>query len=230
MMRDDAIKFQKAVIAKENELVAIIEPTERELQEKQQVIKDELAKIARQYKLPERKELLNKINLSVADDFILLMDDNQFQEFYNNKNTEYLEAERLKIENERLKIEAEKLKIEEENRKKIEIEKAKKELQKKLEQEKQNALEAERKKAEKEKQDIVNEYNRKEQEKQNALEAERKQKQDEETQKLNEQKKMEKEKNYKLFLSKNNYNDKEFLLKDFGDKIIMYKFVDEYVK
>lgn len=173
-LRAEALNFQRAVIEKEKEFIAIIEPLEIDLENKQKEIDDEKEKIKRMELLPERNEKLLKINLKVTDDEILSMDDLAFHTFLNDKTTEFLaEKERL-LEEERIKEEERKrkeaeekaeqerqaeLKKQEEEREKQrqkEIEeariKAEKEAQARAEKEKQEAIA----KAEQEKQDAIN--------------------------------------------------------------------------
>jgi hypothetical protein len=105
MFRAEAVAFQKQVLELEKELVAIVEPLEVELAEKLAVIDIEKEKIKRLEVLPERREKLVSVGVEVLDEFILLMDDAQFAEFYVNKKDEFLEAQRLKQEAERIKAE-----------------------------------------------------------------------------------------------------------------------------
>lgn len=97
LLRSDALAFQKAIIAKENELITIIEPIEIKLQEEQNRIELEKEKIRRQKFLPERKIKLKEINIIVEDDFLLLMNDIRFDEFFNQKKQEFLEEKERKI-------------------------------------------------------------------------------------------------------------------------------------
>lgn len=142
MLRADALAFQKAVIEKEKELIAVIEPTERELEEKQKAVDEEKEKIKRQSLLPARKETLKEIEVVVEDEFLLLMDNTRFTEFVNAKKAEYLEAKEAALQKEKAKMEAEKRRIEEEKeaalreeKHKIEIEQARKEAEEKAKQE-----------------------------------------------------------------------------------------------
>lgn len=107
-LRQEALKFQKDVISYERELIAIIEPTEIELKAKEKAIDNEKEKIKRVELLPERKEKLENIDVSISDNDILEMDNKQFDEFYNEKNAEYLEEKQAKIDEENIKIENEK--------------------------------------------------------------------------------------------------------------------------
>lgn len=121
MLRQEALDFQKAVIAKEKELIQIIEPVEKSLEEKQNKIDIEKEKIVRKKLLPERIEKLKSINININEDLLLLMDENKFTNFFNEKKAEYLEEkeeqERLKREKEEEKLREEKEKLEAEKRK-----------------------------------------------------------------------------------------------------------------
>lgn len=85
--RADAILFQKSVIALENELVAMIEPTEKRLNEMQDAIIQLTVRERRRVLLPERLEKLAKIEETLTEDQILDMDEPTFLSFYNNKLT-----------------------------------------------------------------------------------------------------------------------------------------------
>lgn len=131
-LREEAIAFQKAVIAKEKELIGIIEPEEERLSAIEEEAKTIAIKEARMALLPERKEKLSLINIQKTDDELLSMDDIQFSTFYNE-----CVAEKQRIEQE--KLEAEKRAIEEEKNK---IARAKE-----IEEAKAQAIEEEKKRA-----------------------------------------------------------------------------------
>jgi len=107
-LRAEALSFQKAVIAKEKELVEIIEPTEKMLADQQEKIDNEKERIARMELLPSRKEKLATIGITeISDDEILIMDFNQFDEFYNNQKEIYLAEKEAKIKEAEEKRQAE---------------------------------------------------------------------------------------------------------------------------
>lgn len=99
-LRDDANKFSKAVIAKEKELIGIIEPEEDRLK----AIEEEAEKLAireeRLEKLPARKERLATIgdSVEVSDEDLLLMDANDFEAYFNARTADKLNADKLKAE------------------------------------------------------------------------------------------------------------------------------------
>ncbi len=139
-LRQGAIDFQKSVIAQEKELIAIIEPVEKDLEAKEKAIDLEIEKNKRRELLPARKEKLKAIDVEISDDDILSMDDRQFDSFYNEKNAFYLAEKQRKIDEENVRIEAEKNRIQEE-KEKAEAEKQRQiELAAAKEQGKQEAL------------------------------------------------------------------------------------------
>lgn len=134
-LRDDANKFAKAVIAKEKELIGIIEPEEIRLAD----IEKEAEQLAiieeRKVKLPERKERLATIGdgVDVSDDHLLSLDATAFEAYYNERlgkklaeDKEKQEADlrereaRIREQEEAVKKEAEKLEIEKAARKREE--------------------------------------------------------------------------------------------------------------
>ncbi len=80
-LRDDAVKFQKAVIAKENELVSIIEPEEERLKVLEDEAKTYALRQERARKLPERQKRLSDagVGQNMTDDQINDMDDVTFE-------------------------------------------------------------------------------------------------------------------------------------------------------
>lgn len=103
-LREDAIAFQKKVIAKEKELIGIIEPEEDRLAEIEKQAEVLEVKRLRAEKLPERKAKLASISKAdVEDEALLGMDDLYFDAFFNQCVSEKNEADRL--ENERVAAE-----------------------------------------------------------------------------------------------------------------------------
>lgn len=223
-MRDDALKFQRAVIAKEKELVGIIEPVEIELKKKQASIDEEREKISRIELLPNRKKWLKAIDVEMEDDFILLMDDAQYEAFYNKKNAIFLDKKAQKLKEKEDKIAREKeiedakkqARIDAEKQAKIDADNAKI----KAEQDKQRAIQKEKDKAEKEKQRIIQEQKNKEQ----AIK-------DEEYRKKEEQEQLEKKKKYVKFLKDNGWTEKnkqEFHTVTENGVVTLYKKLGEF--
>lgn len=196
--REEALAYQKKVIAYEKELIGIIEPIETELQEKQEAIDKEKARIERQVLLPSRIEKLKEIDIEMEPEALMDLDVEQFAEFYNKCRAEWIDKKEAALRAEQEKMEAEKAKLAEDQRleeaRKIaekeaqekalrdtEIAKAKAaeeaELAKiKAEEDKQAAVMAERQRAEREKEEFIA---KKEQENQERIAAEEKAKADE---------------------------------------------------
>ena len=213
-LRADAVAFQKAVIEKEKELTDLIIPVEKDLQEKQDCIDLEKEKIKRLVLLPNRKEQLAKINITVEDDFILLLDENSFTEFLNKKTSEFLEIQQQKF---RAEQEAKEKEMAEQQRKvRAEQEAKEKEINDalfKIETEKRLKAELEEK---------------------NRVEQENIIKKEEELKRLKaeEDKKIQKQKKYKNWLVENGYTEdtkQDFVLdtKQSG-KVILLKIVSVY--
>ena len=94
-MRDDANKFSKAVIAKEKELIALIEPEEDRLQAFEEEAKAQQIRAERLALLPERNARLVEVGdweqSEETNELILAMDNAQFDTFV----TEYRSAKEL---------------------------------------------------------------------------------------------------------------------------------------
>ena len=233
LLRAEAVTFQKAVISKEKELVGIIKPIEVELEQKQEVINEEKLKIKRRESLPQRIEKLEAIGVSVAEDFLLLMDDAQFFGFFNDENAKYLAEKEIKIKEEQ-EAREEKARLEKEaEERKMQIARDKIEAdRKKVEDDK---LDMERK----EEQRVAIEKAKKEAIKQAKLDAELKAKQDKEREEKEEsdrikkekaeQERLEKGKKYREFLAKHEYVDNEnFYIQKLDTKIVLFKKVGEF--
>lgn len=140
-MRSEALAFQKAVIAKEDEYVAMIEPLEKELAAKQKAIDDEQEKLDRVKLLPVRRKRLADYHLIEDDEVLLSMDSMQFDTYANQKIAAVL-AEREKELAEKERKLAEEGRIAEENaRREREVEEARvratREAEERAEREKQ---------------------------------------------------------------------------------------------
>lgn len=98
-LRDDANAFNAAVLKKEKEMVGLIEPEEKRLQD----LEDEAERLAeiekRKKDLPLRKARLSEIGdgIEIEDQGILEMDDTQFDSYINQRvaNWNIKEKERL---------------------------------------------------------------------------------------------------------------------------------------
>ena len=132
-MRDEANAFNKMVLNREKELLAIPAPLEEEF-------KAELAEIERLQELEARKDFLpgrrnemQALGVEVTDEFLLSMDSGQYREFKDQKTQEKNEAEQKRLEAERAKLAEEREALE---------------LEKRIAREREEAAEAARKEAE----------------------------------------------------------------------------------
>lgn len=211
-MRDDANKFAKNVISLEKELIAMIEPLEKSLQNKQRFVDEEKLKIKRQGLLPDRKKQLSEIDIELTDDEILMFDNAKFDAFVVEQKSAFL-----------YKKEQELKAKEQEIARKKELEEAKK----------QAVLAAEKQAAAREKQlkiDAENAAKQAEIDKKNAVEAERLRIEKAEKDRIEaeriEKEKTAKNKIYKEWLAKNNYNEDEYIVQQKDNTFIMYKIID----
>lgn len=157
LFRDEAIKYQKEVIALERSLVAVIEPTEKELKRKQDEIDLLIAKEERRPTIPVWRSKFGAIGVELDEDTILESTPKELEEHFSLMEREKLEAdqrevaaEKARLEAERIKLEREKEDLEREQRHQEELEAAKKEATEKA----QRDFEA--KQAEHEKQQKIN--------------------------------------------------------------------------
>lgn len=146
-LREEALTFQKAVIAKEKELINIIEPEETRLEALEEQVKIEAIKRERERKWPERLERLKEIEFvpGTSDTHVLTqMTDLDFEAFISNakakmeaealarQRTEQLAREaELKRREEELEAKERKAKYDEEVRQNAEREKADAEMREK---------------------------------------------------------------------------------------------------
>lgn len=95
-LREDAVKFQRDVIAYEKELIEIIEPEERRLKEIEAAAKEYAMTEERKKTLPEFKAKLATIGdgIEVSDDHLLALDPNGRDAYYNERLGAKLEADK----------------------------------------------------------------------------------------------------------------------------------------
>lgn len=230
--REEALAFQKKVIAYEKELISIIEPVEEELALKEATVDEEKARLERVALLPSRQAKLAEIGLTFEDDFLIAMDVPAFTEFYDQKKIDWINEREAKFKAEQEKLEADKRTLEEAQR----IEAAKKEAETaaqekaikdaelakiRAEEEKQAAVQAEKDRADAEAKRLVEEQARKDKEVKEAEDARiAKEKTDQEA--------LEKKKKYQNFLEKHGYvDDGNFKLEKLAGKVILYKKIGE---
>lgn len=84
-LRQEAIDFQKTVLTREKELIAIIEPEEQRLKGLEEEAKHIVMMNKRRESLPARKERLLALGEEYvsSDEGLLLMDDVDFEHYYN---------------------------------------------------------------------------------------------------------------------------------------------------
>lgn len=249
-LRENALVFQRAVIAKEKELIAIIEPEELRLENIEAEVKALKLKEERTALLPTRHEQLNAIGDTVkaTDEELLEMDTETFTSYKNNRLSAKLESDRLALEAEQAKVreEAERQEREKQAREREAV--ARKEEQelaeKRLALEKQNAelrVQQEKEEADRrviaERERIEREQKAKEEREAKAKqEAEEKAKRDAEEAEFiakAEQEKLEKAKKYQTWLKTNGYVTEEkenYYFADNGAEIKMYKLVSTFKK
>jgi len=223
-MRDDANAFSKAVIAKEKELIALIEPEEEKLKEAEAAEKQRVEQEERKVLLPERKERLDSIgdDREALDANLLEMDGAAFETYYNQRLAAKNEADRAEIDRQNAEIARKQAEIAEKEQSeareaetKEREEKARKEGEKKAKQDAKDKLqkEADKRKADEE---IAQE----EENARVAAEAEAK-------------RKLEASKRFVTWLKSNGYteaNKANFKIVDNGDSVTLYSLMGNYKK
>jgi hypothetical protein len=200
-LREDALKFQKEVIAKEKELIAIVETEETRLTQIEEQAEKAVERKARIELLPHRQERLAAIGDGIfeTDDHLLDMDGPEFEAYCNERVAAKNETDRQRIEAEKRAIDEEKARIERE---------------KEMRQREENARAEERERREREEKET---QERNEREK---VQAEKRANE--------EQEKLEREELYQLFLMKHGYAEsskEEFHLENSEGEVRLYKLV-----
>jgi hypothetical protein len=144
-LREDALKFQKAVIAKEKELIAIIEPEENRLAELEGIAEKEALRVERLEVLPHRKERLAAIGdgIDVSDVAVLEMDGPMFEGYVNERIAKKNEADRVALEAREAAIREEETRQQRETEMREREEKARQEERERLEREQKDKAERE---------------------------------------------------------------------------------------
>lgn len=225
--RDFYTQANREIMRQEKELLEIIVPTEEKLKLEMDIVIAEKERVARLVLLPIRRERLEKIGTEIQDDnFLLGMDENEFDAFFNIRNAEYLAMRERQLNEERERLEKEKQEVEDAKIREAELEKARIEGAEKAKREAEE-------KAEKEKQDAIDKIRQEQAEKEQCdrdLVAQQEQAEKERVEALRlEQEKAEKNKKYKAWLKKNGYtNDEEFKVeRDFAtNTFTLYKKID----
>lgn len=110
--REEARNVAQQWVDKEKEVVNDIDVTESHLENESNKIKEEEKRIlfeaAQKAKLPFRIEKLNTIGVSVSDEELLKINDDQFTALFNDLHTQVLakQAEELRLEKQRIENEA----------------------------------------------------------------------------------------------------------------------------
>lgn len=136
-LRQGAIDFQKAVIEKEKELIAIISPEEDRLKEIEAEAKEIKQREERLAVLPQWKEKLAGIGdkETITDEALLAMDYDQFITYFNQRVADKNESDRKAIEDEKKKNEEEAKRLEWEKGAQAREEQARKDEKERIERE-----------------------------------------------------------------------------------------------
>lgn len=227
-LREDALKFQKAVIAKEKDLIGIISPEEDRLA----AIEEEAEKLAikkeRMEKLPARKDRLAALEdgVEVSDEDLLEMDSTQFEAYFNARVADKNEKVRLQQEEDQRRRDEEARK--EQERKDAELKEreeaaAKKEAELKAEEAR---LAAEKDAQEREKRAREEERAAAEKRAQEAAEAAKREAEEKEKKEAEEKARLEKKEAYKKFRAEHGWTEKtkgDFQEVNTGTEIVLYK-------
>ena len=235
-LREEALVFQRAVISKEKELIAIIEPEEERLQIIEAEAKELQARKLRLEELPFRREELARIgdSVEVSDDELLGMDTEQFFAYRNQRISTKNEADRLALETkaQAIKDEEERQQRERETqeRERKAREEAQAEAERKLALAKEEAeLRVQQEKAEAERR-VIAERERMEREQQEKAEREAAAKAEAERTAKEAQDKLEKQSKYQAWLKANNYVESTDKIFNAENEITLYRLVSSFKK
>jgi len=148
-LREEALRFQRAFITKQKELIEIIEPEEERLQAIETEAKEKEAKKIRLEEMPYRLEELSKIkdNVVISNEELLNMDNEQFFAYRNQRISAKNEADRLALEEKERKIKEE----EERQQRERETQEREKKAREEAQAEAERQLEITKKEAERQK-------------------------------------------------------------------------------
>ena len=244
MLRQDALRFQKDVIAKEKELIAIIEPEESRLTELEDKAEEYIEKKKRIELIPQRREHLIELDndIKVSDEELVAMDGKEYESLCNKVIADKNERERLAIEAEKEKIEKEKahlarekeIKEAEDRARQEEREKADRERKEREEETKYKEQEAKIRLAreESEAKERIAHQEREAKEKIDREEQERREKLErEERERIEKQEQLKKEVKFKKWLKACNYTGEgssDLYLKEVGGEWRIYKLISTY--
>lgn len=247
-LRADALTFQKTVISKEKELVAIVEPEEKRLKDLEEEAKRIEERKKREELIPKRKQrIIELVPEGVenpylkGDDELLDMDSQAFESFFNDCRSDWnaREADRIRREAQIQQEEREK-KLQAEQ---AEIQRKREELED-LERKAKAQREVEEARLAQERARLDAEVEARKQAEQEAkLKAEREKAEAEaelarlETEKKEEEERLAKKEEWQAFISEHGYteeNKDDFIFRGYTEenteKIIMFKKVGEFIK
>jgi len=233
-MREEALAFQKAVIAREKELVALIEPEEIRLESIEEEVKAKKIREERIALLPSRHEQLNAIKdgVTVTDEELLAMDTEAFSAYKNERVAQKNEVERIAMEAERRAIEEEKLRIEREKETQAREKKAREEAQAEAERQLKLAKEEAELRVQREKEEaerrVIAERERMEREQKEKEARETQAKAESEAKLKAEQEALDKKKKYQAWLTKNEYDEKTHYLRNENGVVTLYKIISTF--
>lgn len=219
-LRTEALAFQKAVIAKEKELLELVTPQEDRLKEIEDAAAMAEEMEARAQKMPWRKEQLMLLGDGVenpTNEQLLDMNDEQFATYLNERKVAKFDAD--EAEKREKELEAQREREKEEAVEKARLEEQEK-AAKQLQEEKDRADRAEKEAKEKEE--------RAEREAKEKAEREEKEKAAAEAAEKAEAEKLEKKKKYQTWLSDNNFNDATDRLVKTENEVSIYRFVSSF--
>jgi hypothetical protein len=228
-LRDEYTAKNRKIKEIENDYLKIITPIEDDLKVQREEVDQAKKRKEREILLPERQKMLREIGNEIDDDFVLDMDANQFQEFFNQRKLEFLEMKERQLNEEKERLEKEKREAEEAKIREAELEKARTEAAEKA------RIEAEQK-AEREKQEAIEKIKREQEEKDAKIRAENfriaQEAVEKEKAEKAEQEKTEKNRKYKAWLKEHGFTEElrqagEMHVMRDGNTFTLYKKVDK---
>lgn len=223
-LREDATAFNRAVLAKEKELLAIVVPEEKRLASIEAEAEEAILMERRKELLPERLARLESIGDSVTVEVDLLrMDTPTFDAYFNERV-----AEKNRLEKEQ----AEKEQAEREATARAEQEKKDAELREREEKvkEAERKIEEEARAKEREEKARQEERERIERAEKERIDREAREKAEAEEEVARAKAKLEADEKYNHWLMTNGYNAEIDVLKTEGAKVVLYRRVSEFEK
>lgn len=217
-LRGDALAFQKAVIAREKELIAIIEPEEARLAAIEDEVKAKKLRAERIALIPERRKRIGEIggdtllNKNVSDEQLVAMDASEFQGYVNAMVADKNEKDRKAIEARENAAKEEELRLQRE-----------KEAQEREERARQEEREAGERR-------LAAETERLQREAREKTEREEREKKAEEERLEAERKRIEADAKYQAFLKEHGVNEEtrhKFHIERSGNVVRLYTLIDE---